>query len=196
MGFDSPLTGAGGKVSHQQKGTIMSARENLSALLATRGKGGSLESITQAGSHFSKDKTLTPSDFISAEKLDASKAITLLGGYVVSQYGIAPKDAYAMRNVFAKEYRQVLPLFELDKAAFISSIDEIEGEIAKTEADKASLSASLGTDAERYIKNAQSAIDKVVDANISPKVRHDLLTLIASAQRKLEYAPLKVAQNA
>jgi hypothetical protein len=175
---------------------IMSARENLSALLATRGKGGSLESITQAGQHFSKDKTLTPSDFISAEKLDASKAITLLGGYVVSQYGIAPKDAYAMRNVFAKEYRQVLPLFELDKAMFISSIDEIEGEIATREANKTSLEASLGTDAERYIKNAQSNVDKVVDANISPKVRHDLLTLIASAQRKLEYGTLKVAQNA
>jgi hypothetical protein len=174
----------------------MSARENLSALLATRGKGGSLESITQAGKHYSADKTLTPSDFISAEKLDASKAITLLGGFVVSKYGIAPKDAYSMRNVFAKEYRQVLPLFELDKAVFISSIDEIEGEIATREANKASLDASLGTDAERLIKNAQSAIDKVVDASVSPKVRHDLLTLAKSIESKLAYTPLKVAQNA
>jgi hypothetical protein len=174
----------------------MSARENLSALLATRGKGGSIESISQAGKHFTADSSLTPSDFISVEKLDSSKAITLIGGYAVSRYGIEPKDAYSMRNAFAKKYAEVLPLFELDKADFISAIAEIEGEIATFEAQKASLEASLGSDAERYIKSAQQAVDKVVDANISPKVRHDLLTLAKSIEQKLAYTPLKVAQNA
>lgn len=174
----------------------MSARENLSALLATRGKGGSVESISQAGKHFTADSSLTPSDFISVEKLDSSKAITLIGGYAVSRYGIEPKDAYSMRNAFAKKYAEVLPLFELNKADFISAISEIEGEIATFEAQKASLEASLGSDSERYIKNATAQVEKVLDGNISPKVRHDLLTLKALVDSKLAYSPLKVAQNA
>jgi hypothetical protein len=173
----------------------MSERENLSALLATRGKGGSLESISQAGKHFSADKTLTPSDFI-VDKLEASKAITLLGGYAVSTFGFTPEVAYSMRNVFAKESGKVLGLFDLTQPEFIGSIKEIESEIATREAQKVSLDNALGVDAERYIKNATSQIEKVIDGNISPKVRHDLLTLIALAQSKVEYAPLKVAQNA
>jgi len=174
----------------------MSARENLSSLLATRGKGGSVESISQAGKHFNNDKTLTPSDFITVEKLDASKAITLLGGFAVSTYGFTPEVAYSMRNVFAKEYGKVLGLFDLTQPDFIASIKEIEQEIAQAEAKKASLEISLGTDAERYIKNATSQIEKVIDGSVSPKVRHDLLTLQAIIEKKLAYAPLKVAQNA
>jgi hypothetical protein len=174
----------------------MSARENLSALLATRGKGGSVESISQAGKHFTADKTLTPSDFISSGKLEASKAITLLGGYAVSRYGITPEVAYQMRNVFAKESGKVVGLYDLNQADFVASISEIEAEIATTEAQKASLAISLGTDAERYIKNATSQVEKVIDGSVSPKVRHDLLTLKALVESKLAYAPLKVAQNA
>lgn len=173
----------------------MSARENLSALLATRGKGGSVESISQAGKHFSADKTLSPSDFI-VDKLEASKAITLLGGFAVSTYGFTPEVAYSMRNVLAKESGKVVGLFDLDQADFIASIKEIEQEIATSEAEKASLALAHGTDAERYIKNAQAQIDKVVDASVSPKVRHDLLTLAKSIEKKLAYSPLKVAQNA
>jgi len=171
------------------------ARENLSALLATRGKGGSLESISQAGKHFTADKTLTPSDFI-VDKLEASKAITLLGGFAVSTFGLTPEVAYSMRNVFAKESGKVLGLFDLTQSEFIGSIKEIESEIANAEAQKASLAISLGTDSERYIKNATSQVEKVVDANVSPKVRHDLLTLKAMIESKLAYSPLKVAQNA
>lgn len=185
-----------GKYLTSRKAIPMSARENLSNLLKTRGKGGSVESITQAGKHFTDDVSLRPSDFITAEKLDSSKAITLLGGYAVSKYKMEAKDAYSMRNAFAKKYAQVLPLFELNKADFISSIGEIEAEIATFEAQKASLESSLGTDAERYIKTAQQAVDKIVDASVSPKVRHDLLTLAKSIEQKLAYAPLKVAQNA
>jgi hypothetical protein len=173
----------------------MSARENLSALLATRGKGGSMESISQASKHFSADKTLSPSDFI-VDKLEASKAITLLGGFAVSTYGFTPEVAYSMRNVFAKEYGKVLGLFDLTQPDFIGSIKEIEQEIAQAEAQKASLAISLGTDAERYIKNATSQIEKVIDSSVSPKVRHDLLTLQAIIEKKLAYTPLKVAQNA
>ena len=173
----------------------MSARENLSALLATRGKGGSMESISQAGKHFSADKTLSPSDFI-VDKLEASKAITLLGGFAVSTYGFTPEVAYSMRNVFAKEYGKVLGLFDLTQPDFIGSIKEIEQEIAQAEALKASLAISLGTDAERYIKNATSQIEKVIDSSVSPKVRHDLLTLQAIIEKKLAYTPLKATQNA
>lgn len=174
----------------------MSARDNLSALLATRGKGGSLESISQAGKHFKADSTLTPSDFISGEKLDASKATTLLGGYAVARYNMEDKTAYSMRNVFAAKWREVVNLFDLSRQDFISSINELEAEIAQAISDKENLAASLGTDAEGYIKTATSSVMKIKDGNISPKVRHDLLTLIALAQSKVEYAPLKVAQNA
>ncbi len=174
----------------------MSARENLSALLATRGKGGSVESIAQAGKHFSADKTLTPSDFISVEKLEASKAITLLGGYAVSTYGLEPKVAYSMRNAFAKRYVDVIDLFDLNQADFISGIGKIDAEIAEAEAQKASLAISLGTDAERYIKNAQAQIDKIIDGSVSPKVVHDLLTLKNTIEQKLATRPIKVAQNA
>ena len=173
----------------------MSARENLSALLATRGKGGSVESISQAGKHFSADKTLSPSDFI-VDKLEASKAITLLGGFAVSTYGLEPQVAYSMRNVFAKEYGKVVGLYDLNQADFIASIKEIEQEIAQDVAKQAALDISLGTDAERYIKNATSQIEKVIDGSVSPKVRHDLLTLQSMIEKKLAYAPLKVAQNA
>lgn len=175
----------------------MSARENLSSLLATRGKGGSIESISQAGSHFNTDKTLTPSDFITVDKLDASKAITLLGGFAVSTYGIAPKAAYSMRNAFAKKYAQVVNLYDLSKEDFISAIEEIDVEIAQEVLAKTDFAISMGTEQERLIKNAQSAIDKVVDANVSPKVKHDLLTLARTIEQKLAYAPVqKVAQVA
>lgn len=174
----------------------MSARENLSALLATRGKGGSVESISQAGKHFSADSTLTPSDFISVEKLEASKAITLLGGFAVSTYGIEPKVAYSMRNAFAKRYQEVIDLFDLPQADFIAGIGKIDAEIAQAEAQKASLEMSLGSDAERYIKNAQAQIDKIVDGSVSPKVIHDLLTLKNTIESKLATRTIKVAQNA
>jgi hypothetical protein len=175
----------------------MSARENLSALLATRGKGGSLESISQAGAHFNKDKTLTPSDFITVDKLDASKAITLLGGFAVSTYGLDPKVAYSMRNAFAKKYAQVVGLYDLNQADFISAISEIDAEIALEASNKADFAISMGTEQERLIKNAQAAIDKVIDANVSPKVKHDLLTLARTIEQKLAYAPVqKVAQVA
>ena len=175
----------------------MSARENLSALLATRGKGGSIESISQAGAHFNKDKTLTPSDFITVEKLDASKAITLLGGFAVSTYGLDPKVAYSMRNAFAKKYAQVVGLYDLSQADFISAIGEIDAEIAQEVLTKTNFALSMGTEQERLIKNAQAAIDKVVDANVSPKVKHDLLTLARTIEQKLAYAPVqKVAQVA
>jgi len=175
----------------------MSSRENLSALLATRGKGGSLESISQAGKHFSNDKSLTPSDFITVDKLDASKAITLLGGFAVSTYGLDPKVAYSMRNAFAKKYAQVVNLYDLPQADFISAISEIDAEIATEASNKANFAISMGTEQERLIKNAQSAIDKLVDANVSPKVKHDLLTLARTIEQKLAYAPVqKVAQVA
>ena len=175
----------------------MSARETLSKLLATRGKGGSIESISQAGQAFRADKTLTPSDFITVEKLDASKAITLLGGFAVSTYGLEPKVAYSMRNAFAKKYAQVVNLYDLSQADFISAIGEIDAEIAQEVLDKTNFAISMGTEQERLIKNAQSAIDKLVDANVSPKVKHDLLTLARTIEQKLAYAPVqKVAQVA
>jgi hypothetical protein len=175
----------------------MSARENLSSLLATRGKGGSIESISQAGKHFNSDKTLTPSDFITVDKLDASKAITLLGGFAVSTYGLEPKVAYSMRNAFAKKYAQVVNLYDLSQTDFISAIQEIDAEIAEEVAIKTNHAIEMGTEQERLIKNAQSAIDKVVDANVSPKVKHDLLTLARTIEQKLAYAPIKeVAQVA
>jgi hypothetical protein len=175
----------------------MSARENLSSLLATRGKGGSIESISQAGKHFNSDKTLTPSDFITVEKLDASKAITLLGGFAVSTYGLEPKVAYSMRNAFAKKYAQVVNLYDLSQSDFISAIGEIDAEIAQEVLTKTNFEISMGTEQERLIKNAQAAIDKVIDANVSPKVKHDLLTLARTIEQKLAYAPVQqVAQVA
>jgi hypothetical protein len=175
----------------------MSARENLSALLATRGKGGSIESISQAGLWFNNDKTLTPSDFITVDKLDASKAITLLGGFAVSTYGLTPQVAYTMRNAFAKKYAQVVGLYDLSQADFISAIGEIDKEIAADVLKKSDHALSMGTEQERLIKNAQAAIDKVIDANVSPKVKHDLLTLARTIEQKLAYAPVqKVAQVA
>ena len=184
-------------VYQQQKDSQMSARENLSSLLATRGKGGSIESISQAGKHFNSDKTLTPSDFITVEKLDTSKAITLLGGFAVSTYGLDPKVAFSMRTAFAKKYDQVIDLYDLSKDDFISAIGEIEKEIATKAAEDADHAISMGTEQERLIKNAQSAIDKLVDPNVSPKVKHDLLALARSIEQKLAFAPVqKVAQVA
>jgi len=175
----------------------MSSKEQLSALLATRGKGGSLESIAQAGKHFSNDTTLRPTDFITgSEKLDGSKAITLLGGYAVSAYGLEPKVVYSMRNAIAKQYQDVLDLFDYSKDEFIAGIAKIEQDIATKAAEKASLDASLGEDAQRFIKNAQAQIEKVIDGNVSPRVRHDLLTLQATITKKLETKTLKVAQSA
>lgn len=175
----------------------MSAKQAISALLATRGKGGSIESISQAGSHFKADKMLAPSDFITgSDKLEASKATTLLGGYAVAIYGFEPKDAFTMRNAFAKRTNEVIDLFDGSKELFISGINKIEADLAKVALDKSNLELALGTDAERYAKTATQAIEKVSDANVSPKVRHDLLTLRNLIDSKLAYAPLKVAQNA
>lgn len=175
----------------------MSARETMSQLLATRGKGGSVESISQAGSHFNNDKSLTPSDFITVDKLDASKAITLLGGYAVSTYGLEPKVAYTMRNAFAKKTSQVVGLYDLTKEDFISAISEIDAEIALEVANQTVHAIEMGTEQERLIKNAQAAIDKVIDANVSPKVKHDLLTLARTIEQKLAFAPIReVAQVA
>jgi hypothetical protein len=174
----------------------MSTRENLSALLATRGKGGSVESISQAGKHFSNDKTLTPSDFITVDKLDASKAITLIGGYAVKTYGIEPKVAYSMRNAFAKKYAQVLPLFELDKAGFISAIEEIDVEIANEANASKSLEISLGKVDVRSTEQAIKALEAIINST-HPEVAHNLQIIAKLANDKLAFAPLQqVAQVA
>jgi hypothetical protein len=168
----------------------MSARENLSTLLATRGKGGSVESISQAGKHFSNDKDLTPSDFITVEKLDASKAITLLGGYAVSTYGLEPKVAYSMRNAFAKKYAQVVDLFNLTKSDFISAIQEIDVEIASAKATEANLEISLGRTDVRSSQNAIKSIEAILNAD-HPEVAHNLQIIAKMVNDKLAYAPLK-----
>jgi hypothetical protein len=174
----------------------MSARENLSSLLATRGKGGSVESISQAGKHFNNDKTLTPSDFITVEKLDASKAITLLGGFAVSTYGLEPKVAYSMRNAFAKKYGQVIDLFNLTKPDFISAISEIDAEIAKDLADAKSVEISKGRVDVRSTENAIKNIEAILNAD-HPEVAYNLQVIAKLVNDKLSYAPLqKVAQVA
>ena len=151
----------------------MSARETMSALLATRGKGGSIESISQAGKHFNNDKTLTPSDFITVDKLDASKAITLLGGYAVKTYGLDPKDAYAMRGAFAKKYVQVVNLFDLPKADFISAIDEIKVEIANDVKDKQDLAISIGKVDVQASALAIKSLGEILNAQ-HPEVAYNL----------------------
>jgi hypothetical protein len=102
-----------------------------------------------------------------------------------------------MRNAFAKEYGKVIDLFDLSKPDFISAIDEINKEIALEVARKTNHAIEMGTEQERLIKNAQAAIDRVIDANVSPKVKHDLLTLARTIEQKLAFAPIKeVAQVA
>jgi hypothetical protein len=169
----------------------MSQRENLSALLATRGKGGSIESISQASDCFSSDSTLAPSDFITADKLDASKALTLVGGYIASKYGIAPKVVITMRNTIGNRYSDLLSLFELDKVGFLAGFAEVETEYLTASADKVTLEKYLGTDAERAIKSAQTSVDKITRI-VSPKVRFDLMRLVASIQYKLDYKVVDV----
>jgi hypothetical protein len=168
----------------------------MSALLATRGKGGSVESISQAGKHFSNDKTLTPSDFITVDKLDASKAITLLGGYAVSTYGFEPKVAYSMKEAFAKKYVQVVDLFDLSKTDFISAIDEIKAGIAADVKDKQDLAISIGKVDVQASANAIKNIEAILNAQ-HPEVAYNLQIIAKLVNDKIAYAPLqKVAQVA
>lgn len=176
----------------------MSAKENLSALLATRGKGGSIESISQAATHFSSDKSLSPSDFISGEKLEAAKATTLFGGYITSRYGIEPKVSFSMRDVLGSKQADIIDLFECDtKESFLEGFKSLEAERNGEVKAQASLRQTLGIEEEDAIKAARKQIDKIARFN-SPKARYEAQQLVATLNSLLEYqvVPVQVAVSA
>jgi hypothetical protein len=165
----------------------MSARESLSALLATRGKGGSVESIKQASKHFSADKTLVPSNFYqSGEKLDSAKALVLFGGFISYKYGVDPEKVYSMRDVISKKYDVIDTILDYDKDEFITQINQMETKIAADVAIAQAERTKFGLDAEASIAQARKALDKVTILK-TPKARQELEDLIASAQAKLEF---------
>lgn len=165
----------------------MSARENLSALLATRGKGGSVESIKQASKHFSADKTLVPSNFYqSGEKLDSAKALVLFGGFISYRYGTTPENVYAMRDVIAKKYDVIESILDYDKDDFFTQINALESDIATQVAFAQAEKAKFGLDAEANIATAIKSLQKVSMVK-TPKARQELEDLIASAQRLLSF---------
>jgi hypothetical protein len=174
----------------------MSARESLSRLVATRGKGGSIEAITQASQHFGADNTLVPSGFISTgEKLDSAKAVVLYGGFISNKYGVAPKDVFSMRDVISKKYADLNGLLDLAKDEFLPALEELEAELVVEVAEKAALESQLGLDAERFVKSASVAIDKVVIVR-SPKVRYELEQLAKRIENLLEYQKVSELMSA
>jgi hypothetical protein len=175
----------------------MSAKENLSALLATRGKGGSIESISQAATHFSADKSLTPSDFITgSEKLEAAKATTLLGGYITSRYGIEPKVVFSMRDVIGSKQAEVISLFEFDeKEDFLGEFSDLEAVRKGEVLAQATLRSQLGIEEEDAIKAARKQVDKIARFN-SPKARYEAQQLVATLNSLLEYQVVGVKVSA
>jgi hypothetical protein len=165
----------------------MSARESLSALLATRGKGGSVESIKQASKHFSADKTLVPSNFYqSGEKLDSAKALVLFGGFISYRYGTTPENVYAMRDVIAKKYEVIESILDYDKDDFFTQINALESDIATQVAFTQAEKSKYGLDSEANIASANKSLSKVTMVK-TPKARQELEDLIASAQRLLSF---------
>ena len=81
----------------------MSAKEQLSALLATRqaGEAGSVASIQQASEHFAADSTLIPSSYGEMSKKNRNVAITNYGGFITHKFGIQPSAVYALGDVIA-----------------------------------------------------------------------------------------------
>lgn len=173
----------------------MSAKENLSALLATRGKGGSIESISQAATHFSADKSLSPSDFVGGDKLEAAKATTLFGGYITSRFGIEPKVVFSMRDVIGAKQADISDLITLDdKESFLEGFKSLEAERNGEVKAQAQLRQALGIEEEDAIKSARKQVDKIARFN-SPKARYEAQQLVATLNALLDYqvVPVQVA---
>jgi hypothetical protein len=180
----------------KQNGITMSAKENLSALLATRGKGGSIESISQAATHFSADKSLSPSDFLNGEKLEAAKATTLFGGFITSRYGIEPKVVFSMRDVIGSKQGEMLSLFDIEsKEDFLAEFSDLEAVRNDEVASHQALRQTLGIEEEDLIKSATKAIGKIARFN-SPKARYEAQQLVATLNSLLEYQVVGVKVSA
>jgi len=164
----------------------MSARESLSALLATRGKGGSIESITQASKHFSADKTLVPSNFITAEKLDSAKALVLFGGFISYKYGVDAKDVYALRNVIAKKYEVINNILDYEKDEFISELNELKASLDRDIAVQTAEKDKYGITDEQNLSAAFKTASKVTFIK-TPKARQEALDLIAHLETLVAY---------
>jgi len=169
---------------------IMSARESISALLATRGKGGSVESITQASKHFSADKTLVPSNFITADKLDSAKALVLFGGFISYKYGIDAKAVYALRETISKKYEVINTILDYDKDDFLAELNGLKASMdAKTAIDTAEKD-KFGITDEQNLKAAFKVASKVTYIK-TPKARQEALDLIAHLQTLVAYKPVE-----
>ena len=168
----------------------MSARESISALLATRGKGGSTESITQASKHFSADKTLVPSNFITADKLDSAKALTLFGGFISYKYGIDAKAVYALRETISKKYEVINTILDYDKDDFLAELNGLKASMdAKTAIDTAEKD-KFGITDEQNLKAAFKVASKVTFIK-TPKARQEAIDLIAHLETLVAYKPVE-----
>ena len=166
----------------------MSNREALSSLLATRGKGGSIEAISQASGIYAGDSTLHPADFTMVVGSDVAKALVALGGYISLNFGIAPKDVFAMRVTLARKYEDICGILDLPKEDFIPALTELESEVITATVNKAVLEHELGIDNARYVDGAVKSINKIMTGStLSPVTRHNLGELAKHIQSILEY---------
>ncbi len=172
---------------------MSNSREALSALLATRGKGGSIEAISQSAGIYASDSQIHPEDFTMVVGSDVAKALVALGGYISLNFGIAPKDVFAMRVTLARKYEDICGILDLPKEDFIPALSELESEVISATVNKAVLEHELGIDNARYVDGAVKSINKIMTGStLSPVTRHNLAELVKAINGILEYETTNV----
>ena len=154
----------------------MSAKEQLSALLATRqaGEAGSVASIQQASEHFAADSTLIPSSYGELSKKNRNVAITNYGGFITHKFGIQPSAVYALGDVIAAKHTSLDGKWDMDKDAFIGVLNSIKAEYDYEVAEATAKSSALGKDGEKKAKTLVANTDALVSvAVVTPQTLDD-----------------------
>lgn len=173
----------------------MSSLNRGNALLATRGKGGTLESIKQMSAIFSEDSSLTPASFTI--ELDTPKAVTLYGGFISYKYDITPEVAYSMRLVIG-EYKRGLDDHLADTTAeFMENFAVLESAYNSGVSAKIAQDQFLGKDTTRAVKALESNISTLLpNSYISRENKAKLEAVYARLGSILSGAKVEVLQNA
>jgi hypothetical protein len=178
----------------QQKGNAMS-NEDLSAFLSTRGKDGTINAIKWVANWFTKNPEQTPLKF--ANGLDAGKAVSLYGGYIVSKFNLTPEVVFTMRTVIGAKYS------DLDSAVLAGTQEEfqeefnaVEAEFNSTKKRNADLAHLIGKDTTLAVSSMVKAGLRITPGNhISREAEIEIRAHISHLQSLLGKSPVSVKES-
>lgn len=127
---------------------------DLSKFISTRGAGGTLNAIKWVSDYFTNNPAQTPLQF--NEKLDAGKAVSLYGGYLVSKGWVTADTAYEMRTILGVKYSALDDALLGSQEEFIDLFNAVEAEFNSTKTAERDLDHLIGRDTKKFAGRIKS----------------------------------------